>query len=670
MKVISLKIKHFLGIGEAAVSFDDKGLIAVQGVNLDDTSATSNGASKSTIMEALFWCLYGSTTRGLSGDDVIHWDKQKGCVVEAEIDDDGSRGVITRWRKSSGYSKRSGVQIIVDDIDLTKGKDSLTQEEINRFVGSSSDVFLAAVYQAQEEMPDLPKMTDAMLKTVIEEAAGIRELEKAGTIARERVRSAEAAFKTFMDGIEALESDRDRVQTEIYKTNERYQTWSRKLSERIAALSSDIKSDMQRAQTVADEVASFDPSKNEAREAEILAETGKLRTEHDGLDKRLSELSHEQDGLRERQDIVAKANSKFEKMAYVENNLKRDLMGFESKLAGVEKRVGEPCGECGKPITSEDVSEVETRLREKVSELQTSVKIAGEDVVKAKTVFDKAMKMKDDFEAGMTDTSQILSEMSALRDKISGLDRELHEVRRASGETQRKSDSIQAIKDAAKTKAKTLSELKLETNPHEAQLTELKADLERIQKEHGDRVDQLTAEHKKVSIAKGAAEVFSVKGARARVLDTVTPMLNERTSEYLSHLSDGGLQAVWSTLSTKRDGELTEKFSIDVTRDGKGSFKGLSGGQKRKVRLACALALQDLVASRAAKPIELWIGDEIDQALDPAGLERLMTLLEHKARERGTVVVISHTDLKDWCREVMTVTMKNGEASVSGSGTL
>jgi DNA repair exonuclease SbcCD ATPase subunit len=85
------------------------------------------------------------------------------------------------------------------------------------------------------------------------------------------------------------------------------------------------------------------------------------------------------------------------------------------------------------------------------------------------------------------------------------------------------------------------------------------------------------------------------------------------------------------------------------------------------VRLACALALQDLVATRAAKAIDLWIGDEIDDALDSAGLERLMGVLEEKARDRGTVLVISHNDIKDFCRRSFVVTKVNQRATVTES---
>ncbi|WP_210241344.1 hypothetical protein [Mesorhizobium sp. B1-1-1] len=84
-------------------------------------------------------------------------------------------------------------------------------------------------------------------------------------------------------------------------------------------------------------------------------------------------------------------------------------------------------------------------------------------------------------------------------------------------------------------------------------------------------------------------------------------------------------------------------------------FKGLSGGEKRKVRIATALALQDLVATRASKPIDLFIGDEIDDALDPAGLERLTMILEEKARERGSVFVISHNEMRDHVKQVMLI---------------
>ncbi|HHZ6020281.1 TPA: hypothetical protein ACWKRF_005107, partial [Escherichia coli] len=77
-----------------------------------------------------------------------------------------------------------------------------------------------------------------------------------------------------------------------------------------------------------------------------------------------------------------------------------------------------------------------------------------------------------------------------------------------------------------------------------------------------------------------------------------------------------------------------------------------------------SLALQDLVSNRASKNIDLFIGDEIDDALDTAGLERLMGILESKARERGTVLIISHKEMKSWFRETITLEVKEGRSYV------
>ncbi|MER3922690.1 exonuclease, partial [Klebsiella pneumoniae] len=123
--------------------------------------------------------------------------------------------------------------------------------------------------------------------------------------------------------------------------------------------------------------------------------------------------------------------------------------------------------------------------------------------------------------------------------------------------------------------------------------------------------------------------------------------------------------AEWSTMESTKKGEWRDKFNISVRKIGASkTFQTLSGGEKRKVRIACSLALQDLVASRASKNIELFIGDEIDDALDTAGLERLMGILEAKARERGTVMIISHKEMKSWFRETITVEVKEGRSYV------
>ena len=62
----------------------------------------------------------------------------------------------------------------------------------------------------------------------------------------------------------------------------------------------------------------------------------------------------------------------------------------------------------------------------------------------------------------------------------------------------------------------------------------------------------------------------------------------------------------------------------------------------------------------------LWIGDEIDDAVDDAGLERLMTVLEEKAKEKGTVLIISHNPIRDWVRQHVIVRKRGGLSEMEG----
>ena len=169
-------------------------------------------------------------------------------------------------------------------------------------------------------------------------------------------------------------------------------------------------------------------------------------------------------------------------------------------------------------------------------------------------------------------------------------------------------------------------------------------------------------------LGNGSGATLPLYARAGEVLDPGSAAAGQSRAQYLGALADGNINATWSTLSKTAKGELKEKFNIEVVNDkGAKSFAGLSGGEKRKVRLAAAMALQDMVASRATKPINIFIADEVDHALDEAGLERLMGVLEKKAKERGTVLVISHNSLSDWIDNVITVTKTGGTSNVAGA---
>lgn len=642
MKIKSVSINNFLVIGEAKISLDDRGLVLVQGDNKDDGSANSNGAGKSSLVDAISWCLFGITARGVTGDEVVNNKIGKNCRVSVDIDDDGTLYQINRFRKHRDGKNNLNV-IDGGGGELTCGTTKLTQELIDKIVGCSSDVFNAAVYAGQEQMPDLPGMTDKALKTLIEESAGIQRLQTASVVATRKAREAESAYAKLVD--------------RLYVANGRADTINLK-----------IKEETEKADDYLDEIHAKLVGKESAYDSHVAAEKyiaeslKELRTANE-IDKSLDDLSDDLNGRKEEESELANLSAdvtlREKNVAIYESNIKSstiEVRRSKAELDSIEDKVGTPCSDCGKPYHKEDMDEARQlatkKLKAKVKQLR-DMKAALES---AEKLLSSSLDERKKFSDAMTD----ISEISRLQSEYL---KELSDVNKVKENLAKVSRSV----SDAKAEVDKLNDKK-KVNPHTVVISALKEDVKALAVE----IDEIDIKRKAAEddyhLAKDAVEIFGRSGVRAHILDTVTPFLNEKTGEYLSALTDGNITAVWSTLSKTAKGELREKFGISVQKEsGSKTFKGLSGGEKRKVRIATSLALQDLVAGRASKPISLFLGDEIDDALDEAGLERLMGILEQKAKEKGTVLVISHNSLSDWINQEIVVTNVDGVSTVSGA---
>ena len=95
----SIRIERFRSfIGEATLSFNSQGpgLYFLKGKNKSLSRIGSNGAGKSTVINALMWCLYGKTIHGLKNPDIVPWTGKGTTIVEVTIKVDKSRHVIRR----------------------------------------------------------------------------------------------------------------------------------------------------------------------------------------------------------------------------------------------------------------------------------------------------------------------------------------------------------------------------------------------------------------------------------------------------------------------------------------------------------------------------------------------------------------------------------------------
>ena len=644
-----LFINNFLVIGDAEVDLHNCGLTLIEGRNEDDESANSNGAGKSSLVDALCWCLYGVTGRGVSGDAVINKKAKKECHVGVEVWTEGLNCYyIERGRKSSRIGNNLIVQhIIVDGNDagsgceLTKTTVADTQAVVNDLLGCSYEIFTSSIYAVQEKMPDLPALTDKNLKTLIEEAAGIDKLQRASEIAHAKYQDCVRLTTETQGKIENLTSElsnnKKLLDDVVYEreTHIRNATIERAQQLRYKDL---LESELKKASALPVEAVEA----IEKKKAEIQAKIDEYSSiEAKGAEKQRLAMSAQSHCVMTKKEIEKE---------------KEKIADLNKEINNLEAKIGTHCSECGKVYQAEDLETakkaIETQIANKTKEVLKQIEDFKNQVAEAKVL----AKDAEDFKKSVPSVTKLMSAMNELNDRLKKNQDVQFQIDTQKRELQNLNKLIEAAEEVT---------VKGET-PYNKTIRTLEESIAKLEKDKKERESEHDKYAEQQKVAEAVDELYSRKGIRAHILDTVTPFLNERTAFYLNTLSDGEITATWQTLTKTAKGDFKEKFSIDVQSvKGANCFAGLSGGEKRKVRVATSMALQDLVASRAKKPIDLYIADEVDHALDASGLERMMSILEEKAKQFGTALVISHNSLRDWIDNSIVVTKRDGISTVS-----
>lgn len=639
MQFGTLKIQNFLSIGEAEVNLSNRGLVLIEGVNVDDPAAKSNGSGKSSLVDALSWVLYGQTARGVKNDDVINRHVKKNCLVEVEVIDGADRYVICRTRKHS--EKGTALYVTKKDkenVDMTKGTMAETQSVVEEIIGCPYAVFVSAIYAGQDAMPDLPAMTDKQLKTLIESVIGAERLNAAYDLVKKEFLEAEAYAMRFETNLLTLE--------ERLKTNESYENNVSLMS--VAWEGQKVT----REHEIDRKIAQLRAQKEEHQKVleNTSAEEKRLRAQLATVEEKLSEREQQIQALDPLRDQVS---AKDQEIAGSTARFEAARMAAQTDVQSVKTisgKIGTKCSECGKVYTEEDLDEAKTLAAQK-----------------AKTSLERAQQCKAELSKLMDEKDVLLDMLKEKKSQIPepfALKKEQRDLFEALSNLAREATAIDFDQTIAQLEKQKQS-IAEEKNQYLPMLGNLAKEKKELEAEIAKAKFEMAGAVQNRDVLDALKGVFGPAGVRAHILDTITPLLNDRTARYLDFLSDGKLSAIWTTLTTTKKGEVKEKFNIEVKNSiGGGSFESLSGGEKRKVRVACCMALQEVVASRATKPISLFVADEVDHALDEAGVERLISLLNEKAMTCGTLLVISHNPLRNWIDNTITVKKENGISTI------
>jgi DNA repair exonuclease SbcCD ATPase subunit len=199
-----------------SINFVDKDLVLVLGENLDMGGNDSrNGVGKSTIVNALSYALYGSALTNIRKDNLINKTNAKNMVVTLEFELDGVEYLVERGRRPNKFSFMvAGMNSDVDDADEAQGDSRITQQQLERELGLSHNMFKNIVALNTYSEPFLA-MKAADQRELIEQLLGITKLSEKAEVLKEKLKETKDAIKEEEFRIDAVKGANKRIENNV-----------------------------------------------------------------------------------------------------------------------------------------------------------------------------------------------------------------------------------------------------------------------------------------------------------------------------------------------------------------------------------------------------------------------------------------------------------------------
>lgn len=594
IKFVRLKIRDFKVIAKADLELFDRGLVLVHGINDDTDAADSNGAGKSTIFEALSWCLFGEIIGGSRlADEVIRFGTEK-AEVSVDFIVGGHTYTVTRRR-----TPRTGALTLLTDGASTTGR-TLTETEsrVRDLLGLDWAAFRNTVLHGQgdrsrfanRETPDTERK--AVLKRILRldrfddalDATRARRKELAGDAERLRLE------------LRAAQVERTTTTQALERARSAAETWERRRVARLAEL---------RAQT------DDEPSAEDLKLVESLPRALELQREVKGREgERELEIVSERRAVQEWDRRADRARSDLAQARKELARAEAELKKFRGSVAA------KTCPTCGQGIEDGHVAAA-------LATREADVRRATERAALA--------------EEAIGDLGKRPAEPD-----ISNPWREKAERLRSTIERARVAQSrIEALALAGDRRRGEIEKLSKATDPNLDDIVHYTGRLEELETVEAEKAGALALVDETDRLLAFWADGFSNRGLPSLALDTVVPLISEAANRYLRILSDGDLSVEIATTTELKGGGEKDAISLRFWVEGTPDVQP-SGGQWRKFGIAIDLALMDLVATREGAQIDLLLLDEVLDGLDAEGRSRMVTLLRLLRETRSSVFVVSH----------------------------
>ena len=633
MRLISLTLENFMSYlgGPHTVALDRLGLVLLSGANLDDPANNSNGAGKSTILEALTWGLFGeglprrqgNAERGVSGDEVCPDRLGKQTRVELELEDElaGQKIGVVRWRKykavtggkrDSGVSIRVGGAVAEQYLDTTEG-----DKRIRDVLGINRDIWCRSVIFGQESQFNFCEATSKDRADILTTVMGLEVVDRwLGRARDERTQELKALAKT--EG--ALEATTKQY-TAVHQNDPAVQAqgWEDVRTQRLAHARRRLAAVEEKGRKLKGQLEGEVEARARAHDAQVEEQAAQAgltvvpvpqQPDHGALDAALAALE-----AARRAEAVATTPVQ--------------------RLNAVQGQA--TCPTCYQVINPAGLAQVR-------EDYQRQLVTAQAAVVKAQAVH------QEEQAKGKAATEAVNAQAAAARTAALQRIQAAHAASAAAHALVQGFDIVHRDLEAGRAdwrrEAETIKGIETEVNPYKEVIDQRHLRLHEL----GEEIKRLEAERSAQQETIGLLTWWDQEIPRFKtwLFDGIVDSLAAEANRWLRVMSAGVIWVQITTSKQLKSGDIRDDLDVQVFRwnpDGSITsrpYRIWSGGEKRRVALAVDLGLSRLMATRASKAYRFLALDEIDRHLDTQGREGLRAVLEELKTERETCLVCTH----------------------------
>jgi DNA repair exonuclease SbcCD ATPase subunit len=282
---------------------------------------------------------------------------------------------------------------------------------------------------------------------------------------------------------------------------------------------------------------------------------------------------------------------------------------FKAEMAKYKKLLDIPnaiCPTCEQPITEVKVLEEHDKWAVKCLEAIQNLKKHEEELEVLKNenaLYREATQKIAEWEnlyrsvdsglpSAVLDKQELENEVAAIRSRIQKARSELEEVIAENEKRERHNTKVGIILE--------------QTQEFENELKDLQTSLKTLEQE--------------ANVLEVLKKAFSTNGLLAYKIESLVKELEELTNVYLTEFSDGRFSINFVVEN--------DKLNVEVTDNGKPiDILALSSGELARVNIATLVAIRKLMTSISRSQINVLFLDEVNQALDEMGKEKVVEIL-------------------------------------------